>query len=182
MTQLAGVAAVAAWTGASVLVLSEGRRALAAGLAVFGIGLAVAVAFTAPVPAAVLAAGSLAAAALRLRDGRPGWRMLPPGSTPRLILCLGVGVIGGFAATSLIAGPGPGPARAAAALGGVMTAARLLSTTHRDAALTSASALCLVMGGVAALIGTDTALTVAGFAALGAVAVSGITAAEEADA
>jgi hypothetical protein len=42
--------------------------------------------------------------------------------------------------------------------------------------------MCLVMGAVAALIGADTALTVAGFAALGAVAVGGITAADEADA
>jgi hypothetical protein len=181
MTQLTDAAAVAAWIGASILVLSEGRRALAAGLAVFGAGLSIALAPAAPISAAVLAVGAVAAAALRLREGRPGWTVLPAGSTPRLILSLMVGLVGGFAATSLVSGPGPGPARAAAALGGVMAAARLLSTMHRDAVLSSASALCLVMGGIAVLIGADTALTVAGFAALAAVALGGISAAEEAD-
>lgn len=178
MTDLAGGAAVAAWFGAAILILSEGRRALAAGLLLFGAGLSGAVAAAAPLPAAALAVGTLAAALLRFRDGRPGWTVLPPGSTPRLILSLLVGLVGSFATTGLLAGPGPAPARAAAALGGMMAAARLLSTDHRDAALTAASALCLVLGATDALIGGETALTVAVFAALAAAALAVIPARE----
>lgn len=181
MTLLAVPAAGAAWLGASMLVLSEGRRAFAAGLLLFAAGLALALVRYQPLAAGVIAGGGLIAAGLRARDGRPGWATLPAGSTPRLLLSLVVGVVGAFAAGSLMPGPGPAPARAAVVLGGVMAAARLLSTTHRDAALAAAAALALAMAGVDALVAGDTALTVAGAGAVAAILISLIPAAEEAN-
>ncbi len=178
MTQLAGAAAIAAWLGASVLVLAEGRRALAAALALFALALALTLLPVDQPAAALLLAGGLIAAGLRLRDGRPGWAALAEGSTPRLMLCVVVGVVGGFAAVSLLPGPGPAPARAAVLIGGAMIAARLLSTDHRDAALVAASALCLVVGAVDVLAGDGTAITVAS-AAAAAAALLGVMPASE---
>lgn len=177
MTALAVVAAVAAWMGAATLVLSEGRRGLAAGTALYAIGLGGATAQ--PVPALLVVVAGLAAAALRLRDGTPGWSVLPPGSTPRLLLAIVVGVAGAFAATSLLPGPGTAPARAAIVLGGIMAAARLLSTERRQPALAAVSLLCLVMAGLAALVSAAAWPAVTAAAAAAAVLTALLPAREE---
>src|SRR5215472_6702567 len=146
----------AAWIGATLLLVADGRRGLALGLVVLTAGLAVASAAggQAPIGVAVLAAGGVAAAALRLRGGRPGWGLLPPGSTPRLVGAI-VGVIG----ATLVAGFGlaspEGAARLAALVVAALAAGRILTVEGRWGAVGGASALALglgALGGLAALV------------------------------
>lgn len=167
MSALAVLAAAAAWLGASALVLAEGRRGLAVGAALFGAGLGGTL-WAQPPAAFLLAAGGLVAGALRLRGGEPGWSLLPPGSTPRLLLCIVVGAAATFVGAGLMPGPGPAPARVAVVFGGAMAAARLLSTARRAPAVASTSVLCLALGGVEALVATGPWLLVAGVAAAAA--------------
>src|SRR5207244_1453836 len=83
-------ATVLAWLGAAIVAVSDGRRGLALGLSLTGAGLA-AVALLAgdSSGAGALLAGGVGAGALRLRQGTPGWAIMPSGSTPRIILTLG---------------------------------------------------------------------------------------------
>ena len=173
-------AAVVAWLGASFLVLSDARRGIALGLALYALGLAGTLAGH-PVAALELGLAGLATAGLRLRDGRPGWGTLPPGSTPRLLLCVVSGVLSAFAGASLLEGPGGAPARVAILLGGAMGAARLLSTMRREAALAATAATILAIGGTEAAIGGAAAATVVTAAAIGAVLL-GVLPADEAEA
>jgi len=168
LTVLAVAAVVLAWLGGSFLVLSDARRGVALGVALYAAGLAVTLYHT-PAPALALGLAGLAAAALRLRDGAPRWGTLPPGSTPRLLMCVVSGVLGGFVGGSILAGPGPGPVRVVILLGGAMGAARLLSTLRREAALASTSVLTLAVGAAAAVSGGRAALTVVVAAAVAAV-------------
>jgi hypothetical protein len=123
----------------------------------------------------------LVAAGLRLRDGLPGWGTLPPGSTPRLLLCVVSGVLSAFVGASLLEGPGSAQARVAILLGGAMGAARLLSTTKRKAALAAIATTMLAIGGAEAASGGPAAATVVAAAALGAVLL-GVLPATEAEA
>ena len=173
-------AVVVAWLGGAFLVLSDARRGIALGLALYGLGLAGTV-LDQPVAALELALAGLVVAGLRLRDGRPGWGTLPPGSTPRLLLCVVSGVLCAFAGASLLEAPGSAPARVAILLGGAMGAARLLSTLHRESALASTSALVLALGAAEALSGGATSATVVAAAALAAILL-GIRPAPEAEA
>jgi hypothetical protein len=152
MEAATGAGAVLAWAGSALLVLSEGRRALAGGLALAGVGLALTI-VAQPVDAAVLAISSLIAAALQLRrQGRPGWAVLPPGSTPRIILVIVAGVLGVFGAVSLVPAPDPAQARAAIVVTGVLAASRVLSTEHRPPALAAASAICFAIAALEAIV------------------------------
>lgn len=179
MTMLAAAAAVAAWLGASMVVLAEGRRGMAAGLALAGVGLA-ATLIDEPYGAAAVAAAGILAAVLRLRDGPPGWSVVPPGTTPRLILCIVVGAVGAFAATTQLLGPGPAPARVGVVLAGAMAAARLLSTGRRAAALAAAALLGLAVAALELLVNGAGADVVTGAACLAAVGLGAIPAQEEA--
>jgi hypothetical protein len=173
-------AVVVAWLGGAFLVLSDARRGVALGLALYGLGLAGTL-LEHPVAALELGLAGLVAAGLRLRDGRPGWGTLPAGSTPRLLLCVVSGVLSAFAGASLLEGPGPAPARVAIILGGAMGAARLLSTMRREAALASTAAVILAIGAAEAATGGAAAGTVVVAAALAAVLL-GILPATEAEA
>lgn len=178
MADLAAAGAVLAWVGGALLVFSEGRRGLSAGLVAAGLGLAASL-LPGTVPAAAIAVAALLAAGLRIRDGRPGWAVLPPGSTPRIMLALLTGVVGAFVAVTLVPAPGGAAARAAIVVAGALVAARLLSTSRRAPALACLSALCLVLASIEALV--DQALvgvTVASAAA--AVAIALLPAGEEA--
>jgi len=145
LTLLAVAAVVVAWLGGAFLVLSDARRGVALGVALYAAGLAVTL-YSTPPAALALGLAGLAAAALRLRDGAPHWGTLPPGSTPRLLLCVVSGVLAGFVGASILAGPGAAPVRIVILIGGAMGAARLLSTLRREAALASTSALTLAVG------------------------------------
>ena len=86
-------AAFVAWLGVSLVVLSDARRGLALGTLLAGAGLAgVALPEAGPAGGLALVAGGAVAAARRFTAGPGGWGILPPGSTPRLILCVAGGV------------------------------------------------------------------------------------------
>ncbi|MGH3420940.1 MAG: hypothetical protein ACRDOD_15310 [Streptosporangiaceae bacterium] len=111
MTVIAAIAGFAAWLGAAVIVLGDGRRALAVGVAVAAAGLAGVTWQEGGVVAAelVLASGVIAALQ-RSRAGPEGWLIMPPGSTPRLILCVAGGLVALWFAASVTTGP-DGPSR-----------------------------------------------------------------------
>ena len=89
-----GVAGFGAWLGAALVVLSDARRGLALGVALAAASIAAVVWSTSgAAEAAIIAVGGGAAAARRLMVGRDGWGVMPPGSTPRLILCIGAGLL-----------------------------------------------------------------------------------------
>ncbi|HEX6349090.1 MAG TPA: hypothetical protein VF160_06830 [Candidatus Dormibacteraeota bacterium] len=161
-------AVVVAWLGGAFLVLSDARRGIALGMALYSAGLA-AVLFTAPLAAVALGGAGLVGAALRLRDGRRGWGTLPPGSTPRLLLCVVAGVLTAFVGSSILEGPGSAPMRVTILLGGALGAARLLSTRRREAALASTAVMTLAVGAAEASTGGPAAATVVLAAALGAI-------------
>ena len=177
MTLLAVAAVVVAWLGGAFLVLSDARRGVALGVALYAAGLAVTL-YSTPPAALALGLAGLAAAALRLRDGAPHWGTLPPGSTPRLLLCVVSGVLAGFVGASILAGPGAAPVRIVILIGGAMGAARLLSTLRREAALASTSALTLAVGAAAAVSGGRAAPTVVAAAAVATVLLGVLPAAE----
>ena len=154
----------AAWLGAALLMVADGRRGLALGLVVLTAGLAVATAAGGQQPLAVvvLAVGGVLAAALRLRGGRPGWGLLPPGSTPRLVGTI-VGVIGATLVAGFGLGSPEGAARLAALVVAALAAGRILTVEDRWAALGAASALALGLGA----LGGTAALVVAGLVAAG---------------
>ena len=170
-------AAFAAWLGAAIIVLADGRRGLALGLAVMAAGLAV-VAFAAgqPFTGGALLAGGVVAAGLRFRTGPEGWGLMQPGSTPRIILTIVIGLVALYIAASLSNGDGAAlrfASLAAIALAG----ARLLQGSERAAALTAASALVLALG-AGSLLGPSGSLAAAVVAALIAAGASALPAVE----
>jgi len=178
MLALELVEVVVAWLGAALVVLSDGRRGVALGIALYAAGLASTL-LADPLAAAALALAGLVSAGLRLRDGHRGWGTLPPGSTPRLLLCVVSGVLAAYAGASLLEGPGPAPARVAILLGGALGVARLLSTTRREAALAAATLMTLAVGGAEAAIGaSQVAATVVLAAAIAAMLLGLLPAAE----
>jgi hypothetical protein len=171
MSEAAGLAGMAAaWLGATLLAVADGRRGLALGLLVLTAGLVLASAAGGqpPLGLAALGIGGIVAAALRLRDGRPGWGLLPPGSTPRL-----VGAIVVVVGAALVAGSGlgspEGAARLAALVVAALAAGRILTVQDRWVALGGGSALALGFGA----LGGAAALVAAGLVAAGLGAVDG---------
>ncbi len=147
MEAMAAAGAVVAWLGATILTVSDARGGAALGLVVAGTGLAVASAAVgrSPMAAAAVAAAGACAGAARLRGGEPGWGLLPPGSTPRLIGSVVTLIVAG-----LVAGSGSGTPSAAARLGGLLVCAlaagRMLTTRWRWSSLAAGSALALGLG------------------------------------
>jgi len=165
-----------AWLAMSVLVLSEGRAGLGVGLAGAAVGIGATLAADWP-PALVLGLAGLLAAALRARDGTPGWGILPPGSTPRVILCAVAGAACAWIGAGLISGA-EAPARATLLAVIVLAVARLLTTHKREAALAAGSALALAVGDLGGLASKDLALGLAAAAGVAALALSLLPAAE----
>jgi voltage-gated potassium channel Kch len=140
---VSAAAAFAAWLGASLIVLSEGRRGLAAGLALVTAGFAVIVLVGGGVGAAVaLLAGGGVALVQRLRTGPDVWGVMPPGSTARLVLAAAVGLAALWISTSVMTGPGA-PLRFAALSVLCLTVARVLTPSEPPAVLTALAALAL---------------------------------------
>jgi len=136
-----------AWLGATLLAISEGRRGLALGLSLAAVGLAIATgaAGQAPLGALALVAGGLAGAVMRMRGGPPGWGVLAPGSTPRLVGAVLVLLAVAFAGGSTLGSPA-GAARIAALVVAVLAAGRILTTGRSWSALGAGSALTLGLG------------------------------------
>lgn len=143
-------AAFLAWSGASLVVLSDGRRGLAAGVVVSALGLAVLVLQHAgPLEAGALVLGGAAAAACRFVRGAPGWGIMPAGSTPRFVLCVAVALVGIWLALLVMNGTGAAFRFAILVVVG-LAGARVLSSTEPDVVMTSVGVLAL---GVAAAAG-----------------------------
>jgi hypothetical protein len=165
------LAGLVAWLGAAIVVVSEGRRGFALGLALAGIGLAgVSLAAGHSPSAAALAAGGVLAAGLRLRDGDPGWGVMPPGSTPRVILSIVVLALAAFVSVSLVGGRMPWLELAALACAG-LGGGRLFGAPRRAPALAAAALMALGIGATSDFAAAATGAAVA--AALGAIPGSG---------
>ena len=143
-------AAFVAWLGAAVIVLSDGRRGMALGLALVAAGLAGVALGSVGWPALLLLAGGWAAAALRLRSGAPQWGLMPSGSTPRLLLAVVAGFLSLWLAVSVSIGPG-GPLRFASLAVLVLMGATAAQTEEPAVAATATAALALALGAAAAL-------------------------------
>ena len=146
-----GTAALLAWLGASLLVLSDGRRGLGVGLALLSAAFAI-LALTGglPVGAVAVAAGGGLAAWQCWRSGTAGWGIMPAGSTPRLVLCVGSGVLALWVAAVVTNGPGA-PMRFAvlAVLG--LTGARVLASSEISVVLAGIAGFALALAAAPAL-------------------------------
>lgn len=127
-----------------MIVLSDGRRGLALGLAL------ITVAFTLlawvggeRLAAMALLFGGAVAVIQRLRTGPDVWRVMPPGSTPRLVLAIGGGLLALWIANSVMTGAGAPLRFAALGVVGLMGARVLMAEIEPEAVLTSLAALAL---------------------------------------
>ena len=168
LAALSVLGAVVAWLGVLMLSLADGGRGLSAGLGLVGVGLALAVGISQndPLPAVALGIGGLAAAAIRLRGAPRGWGLAPPGTTPRLLIGIGVPL-----AIALVLGAELAAADRVARLAGLavalLAAVRLLSVEPRWAALGTGAALALGLGALggmtAAVAGAAVAVVLGAF-------------------
>jgi hypothetical protein len=164
MEALATVGAVLAWLGVSLVSLADARRGLAIGLLGTAVGLALAVMASgrSPLGGAALAMGGVVGAMLRLRDGEPGWGLMPPGSTPRLVAAVLVFLAAVVLVESSLGVP-VGVARLGAIAVALLSLLRLMTVGHRSSALGAGAALVLGLGA----LGNETALVVAAMAVVG---------------
>ncbi|HVH64305.1 MAG TPA: hypothetical protein VNA65_11970 [Candidatus Dormibacteraeota bacterium] len=138
-----GIAAVAAWLGVSTIVLTDGRLGLASGMALTTVALTVIAWQSAGVfDAAAILIGGVVASGLRFRSGPGGWNLMPPGSTPRLVLRVGSGVLALWVAATVMQGSGTA-FRFVAMIAIALPAARILATNEIAAATTATGALVL---------------------------------------
>ncbi|MHB8588211.1 MAG: hypothetical protein ACYDA0_05065 [Candidatus Dormibacteraceae bacterium] len=139
-------AAFVAWLGAALIVLADGRRGLALGLALLTAGLAVlawpvGMAFT----SVAIAAGGLIAAGWCWRSGPPAWGIMPAGSTPRLVLCIGSGLLALWVASSVTTGTGAPLRFAVLVIVGLM-GARVLMSREAPVVLAAIASFALALG------------------------------------
>ena len=142
---MTAVAAFAAWLGAAMIVLSDGRRGLALGLGLTTAAFALLVWVGGqPLAAAALLLGGAFAVARRFQVGREGWAMMPPRSTPRLVLAIAGGLLALWISTSVMTGAGA-PLRFAALSVLAMMGARILAEMEPAALLTALAALAMAV-------------------------------------
>jgi hypothetical protein len=129
-----------------VIVLADGRRGLALGLALTTAGFAV-VAWLGgeSLAAAAVLLGGGVAAAQRLRTGPDVWGVMPPGSTARVVLCIAGGLLALWISTSVMTGPGAPLRFAVLSVLGLM-AARAAGEAENAPLLTALAALALAVG------------------------------------
>lgn len=152
---MSAAAAFAAWLGAALIVLSEGRRGLALGMALVAVGFAVlAQAGDGALAASAFLVGGGIAAGRRFRSGPDVWGVMPPGSTARLVLSVAVGLLALWISTSLMTGPGAPLRFAALSVLGLM-AARVLTPSEPQAVLTALAALVLAVALAAGVADTS---------------------------
>ena len=148
---IGGAAAFVAWAGACAIVVSDARRGLAAGTALAAVGLALAsVQESGWVVAAILAAGGAAAAGRRYAAGPAGWRVLPPGSTPRLVLAIAAGLIALWVGVSVMSGSGGGLRFAVLSVVG-LAGCRLITSDDPWVAQTAVAVIALAVAAGAGL-------------------------------
>jgi hypothetical protein len=100
-------AALIVWLGAALVVLADARRGLALGLAVVTVGFAgLASAGGQPVGGVALAVGGMTGAVRCWTAGPATWGLMPPGSTPRLVLCVAAGLLSLWISASVTPTPG----------------------------------------------------------------------------
>ena len=169
---LAGAGAGLAWFGGAVLVVSDARRGLAVGLVLSAAGLALAAGFAgAPLAAAVVAMGAVAAAVAGLRgDARRGWGVLQVEPTPRIVLAVVVGGAALWFGAGLLDDPGQAAARGAAAIAIALGGGRLLGEREPRSVLSAAALIALGAGLLASLAAQSVAGATVG--ALAAVALN----------
>lgn len=145
------VAGILVWLGASLVVVADGRRGLATGMALSTLGLAVLALVTAGAgAAAAVAAGGALAVARRFVSGPTGWEILSPGSTPRLVLCIATALVAFWVADAVTSGP-VASLRFALITGLALSAARVLSTAEQAAQLSAVAIAALCVGSVGAI-------------------------------
>jgi hypothetical protein len=146
-----GIAAFVAWAGAALLVLSDARRGLALGIALAALAIAVVVWSTSgPLEAVLIALGGTVAAAKRLTIGKDAWGIMPPGSTPRLILCVAGGLLALWVGLGVTAGHSAALRFAVlAALG--LAGGRVLSSDDSAAQLSALAVIALAIAAAAGL-------------------------------
>jgi hypothetical protein len=148
---MTGAAAVVAWLGAALVVLSDGRRGLALGTALATLALALIVwPGAGPFGAAAVGVGGLAAAARGLMVGPEGWGIMPPGSTPRFILCVAGGLFALWIGLGITSGHSSALRFAILAVAG-LSGARVLLGEAPAVLLTSVALLALAIAAAAGL-------------------------------
>ncbi|HEY2599305.1 MAG TPA: hypothetical protein VGJ79_12590 [Candidatus Dormibacteraeota bacterium] len=148
-------AAFIAWLGAALFVLSEGRRALALGMALITVGFAVlAQTGGGPLAASAFLVGGGIAAGRRFRSGPDVWGVMPAGSTARVVLAAAIGLLALWISTSVTTGPGASVRFAALSVLGLM-AARVLTASEPPAVLGALAALALAVAVAAGVAGTS---------------------------
>jgi hypothetical protein len=151
-----GASGFLAWLGAALIVLADGRRGLAAGIAVTTVGIAALVLeASGPLDATIVAAGGAVAIIPGLRSGED-WGLMPAGSTPRLLLCIAGGLLALWLAASITTGSGVALRFAVLAVGG-LSGTRILSTDSSPVLLTAVGALAFALAATAGLEGASTA-------------------------
>lgn len=170
MAVVAVAAAFVAWLGAALVVLSEGRRGLSLGLVMITAGFAVlALASGIYLGAAAVAAGGLIGSRQCLRSGPPTWEIMPAGSTARLVLCIGSGLVALWVAALVTTGPGA-PLRFAVLVVLGLMGARILASGEISVVLTGIAGFALALAaapGLAATSQGDVPDIVGGLAAVG---------------
>lgn len=169
---MSATAAFAAWLGAALIVLSEGRRGLALGMALVTLGFAGLAMVAGQVEGAVaLVAGGGIAVLQRLRSGKDAWGVMPPGSTARVVLAAAVGLLALWISTTVMTGPGASIRFAALSVLG-LTAARVLTPSDPPAVMTALAALALSVAVAAGVAGTGPGPAVYVLAAIVAAGIS----------
>jgi hypothetical protein len=162
-----------AWLGASVVVLADGRRGLALGLALLAAGFAgLALANGLVAGGVAIGIGGGVAAWQCWRSSGAKWGMMPPGSTPRLVLCIGSGLLGLWVAAAVTGGSG-GSLRFAVLVVVGMLGTRVLSSSELHVVLAGIAGLALALGVAPALdvlSGSDIPAIAGGLVAAGVMA------------
>jgi hypothetical protein len=139
--------------GASLIVLGDASRGVAAGVAFATAGLA-AIAWQAAgvVPALAILVGGALVAVQHARSGGETWGIMPADSTPRLVLCVASGLLALWVAASVTLGQGVAHRFAILIVVGLM-AARILTSQRTSAVTAAAAVLALAIGEGASLGG-----------------------------
>jgi len=151
-------AGIVVWLGVSLVVVADGRRGQAVGIALSALGLAVLAFVTAgAVAAAAIAAGGAIAGARRFVSGPAGWEILSPGSTPRLVLCIVTALVAFWVADAVTSGP-VASVRFAVITAITLSAARVLSTAEPAAQLSAVAVVAIGVASAGAIGSTDPAV------------------------
>jgi hypothetical protein len=132
------------WLGAALVVLGDGRRGLALGLALLSAGFGVLEWSNGQLVGAVaIVAGGLIGSARCWRSGGT-WGLMPAGSTPRLVLCVASALVALWVAAAVTTGTGA-QLRFAVLVALALMGARVLGSRENAVVLTSAACFALAL-------------------------------------